>query len=223
MSNEPADKSTSTADSPGSWWVSPRALIRSLLQVDDTPHSIALGSAIGMWISLTPTGGIQMALVMLVAFLTAPFFRWNRLAAILMTYVSNPITAIPIFWISYQVGRLFVGGDVTFEDLKRIVTPTTETSFWEQFKQFCYLLGKPFLIGNLVFATVSAVATYPAVLWFLRKFRDPMMSFGPAAGSGEPSERPNDASPAPAEPHLASGTLPSASLLSSNSGIRSSA
>jgi uncharacterized protein (DUF2062 family) len=78
------------------WWSNPRTLLRTILSLDDTPHQIALGAAIGMFIAMTPTIGIQMALVMLVALLTRPFFHFNRVAALVMVYLSNPITMVPL-------------------------------------------------------------------------------------------------------------------------------
>ena len=77
------------------WWRDPRTLLRTILMLDDTSHSIALGSAIGMFIGLSPTGGIQMMLVMLTSLLTRKFFRFNVMAALIMVYISNPLTAIP--------------------------------------------------------------------------------------------------------------------------------
>src|SRR3990172_6945415 len=82
---------------PRRWWTRPRTFIRHILLADDTPHSIALGTAIGTFIGLTPTGGVQMLLVMLVAFLCRPLFRFNQIAALLMVYISNPLTAVPIY------------------------------------------------------------------------------------------------------------------------------
>lgn len=74
------------------WKYSPRMLLRSILMLDDSAHSIALGTAIGMFIALTPTVGIQMLMVLCVAFLTRPFFKFNQVASLITVYVSNPLT-----------------------------------------------------------------------------------------------------------------------------------
>ena len=66
------------------WWATPRRLIRRLLSLDDTPHAIALGTAIGMFIGLTPTVGIQMIIVLL--FAVAADRTWEFRAAA-YTYV----------------------------------------------------------------------------------------------------------------------------------------
>jgi uncharacterized protein (DUF2062 family) len=168
--------STETADR--SLWAlikrhcgSPRTLVKTILQLEDTPHSIALGSAIGMWIALTPTPGIQMALVMATAFLMSPFCRWNRVAGLLMCYVSNPLTGVPILWTCYKVGSLFVGGDITFARLKELVTPSAEKPVWDVLKEICFDLGWPMLIGTLIVCTIAAVLTYPAVYWLVKTYQ----------------------------------------------------
>ena len=65
---------------------------RKLLQLDDTPESIALGAAVGMFVAWTPTVGIQMVVVILLA-LVIPM---NRLAALIVIYISHPLTMIPM-------------------------------------------------------------------------------------------------------------------------------
>lgn len=150
---------------------SPRALVKSILQLEDTPHSIALGAAIGMWIALTPTPGIQMALVMTTAFLTAPFFRWNRVAGLIMCYVSNPVTGLPILWACYKTGTCFVGGDVSFDQLRDLVTPTAERPFLDQVHELWVDLGWPMLIGTFVVCTLCAILTYPSVYWLVKAYQ----------------------------------------------------
>ena len=76
------------------WWNSPRTLLRGILMLEDTPHSIALGTSIGMAIGLTPTVGIQMILVMCTAWLTHKLFHFNRVAALITVYISNPIKSV---------------------------------------------------------------------------------------------------------------------------------
>ena len=88
--------------------LTPRSLLRKILLLDDTAHSIALGTAIGMFIGMTPTVGIQMILVLCLAFATRPLFHFNKVAALLTVYISNPFTVLPIYWFNYSIGTYFV-------------------------------------------------------------------------------------------------------------------
>jgi len=71
-----------------------------LMMLDDTVHSIAMGVAVGLFIGLTPTVGVQMLLVVAVSM----FIRCNRTVGCAMVWVSNIATMVPIFFFNYKVG-----------------------------------------------------------------------------------------------------------------------
>lgn len=155
------------------WWTSPRALLRAILMLDDTPHSIALGTAIGMFIGITPTVGIQMILVMLFAFLVRPLFHFNRVAAVLTVYISNPLTLVPIYWFNYGIGTLFVEGDWDRNDFAQFFNDRGAAEVWETLVELFVGVGTPLIVGSLVVATICSLVTYPAMLWLVRKWQKP--------------------------------------------------
>ena len=157
--------------SPLRWWSSPRTLLRYILMLDDTPHSIALGTAIGMFIGLTPTVGIQMILVMVVAGLTSRLFQFNRVAALLTVYISNPLTVVPIYWGLYEVGTIFVGGHLSREHFAGILEYNTLGEWWETIVALGVEVGEPLLVGTCIVATLGGVVTYPVMRWLLQSFR----------------------------------------------------
>ncbi|MDT8440971.1 MAG: DUF2062 domain-containing protein [Desulfuromonadales bacterium] len=69
------------------------------------PDEIAKGIALGIFVGMTPTFGIQMGIALLLAYL----FRQNRLAAVLGVWVTNPLTAPVIYAVEYELGRLLLG------------------------------------------------------------------------------------------------------------------
>lgn len=145
--------------------LSPRAVLRALAALDDTPHRIALGGAIGMFFGLTPTVGIQMALVLMVA----PLIRFNRLAALMAVYVSNPVTALPIYYFNYRIGTLFFEDDWTYDQFIAVFSRRwTEAlcAIWME-------IGLPLLTGSLIVAVIGGLLTYPGLLWLLRALRQP--------------------------------------------------
>jgi uncharacterized protein len=154
------------------WYAGPRAFVRALLQLDDTPHSIALGAAIGMWIGITPTPSIQMVLVLVTAAVTAPFFTFNRTAGLVMVYVTNPLTMIPIHWGCYKVGTLFVAGNMSYDRVRQLFAPENSQGFWHSAGLVAVEIGWPLLVGTLLVGTVLALLTYPAVLWLVRKYQE---------------------------------------------------
>ena len=146
-----------------------RALLRKILMLDDTPHSVALGTTIGMFIGMTPTVGVQMIIVVVIAFLTRPLLRFNKIAAVLTVYVTNPLTFVPIYWFNYQVGTWFIPSDVTYEDFVDIVKFDTHEKWSERALSLITDLGAPLLVGCLLVAIVSSAVTYPTMRWLLRR------------------------------------------------------
>jgi uncharacterized protein len=70
-----------------------------------SPHEIALGCAIGAFISITPLLGVQT----LLALLLAALLRASLPAAIVGTFLGNPLSW-PLIWIStYATGLQMIG------------------------------------------------------------------------------------------------------------------
>ena len=159
------ESQTSKSPSPRSL----RTLLRIILRLDDTPHSIALGTAIGMFVGMTPTVGVQMIIVLCVAFLTRPFFHFNRVAAVLTVYVTNPVTLVPVYWFNYCVGTLFVEETVTYERFASILEYKGFDEWSTTVSHLVSDVGMPLLTGSLIVALVSSFTTYPAMIWLISR------------------------------------------------------
>jgi len=70
------------------------------LKIRGHPHEIGLGLALGLFVAMTPTMGFQMA----IAICIATFFKWNKVAAGIGVWVTNPVTAPIIYPICYYIG-----------------------------------------------------------------------------------------------------------------------
>lgn len=149
----------------------PRHLLRSLLMLDDTEHAIALGTAIGVFLGLTPTVGLQMITVMLLSACTRRLFRFNVMAALMAVYVSNPVTLVPIYYGLYKVGTLFVGGTVTREQFAATLEYSNFSEWWNTVAELFVSLGHPLLVGTAVVSIPCGLLTYPLMRWLLSWFR----------------------------------------------------
>lgn len=106
---------------------------RRLLRVRATPHEIALGCATGVFAACTPLLGIQMLLAAFLAFM----LRVSIPAAILGTFIGNPLSWPAIWSASYLAGSWILGLDPAYaaDHLAEsanvlsatLMTPTTET------------------------------------------------------------------------------------------------
>ena len=81
-----------------------RRWLRRILFQKDTPESIAAGTALGMFIALTPTVGFQM----IIAIILATVARVNKVAAALLCWITNPLTMWPIYYGCYRLGLLIM-------------------------------------------------------------------------------------------------------------------
>jgi len=180
-------------------WQMPRTLLRQILALDDTDHSKALGVAIGMFVGMTPTVGIQMIIVLVFAALTSRLFQFNRVAALLTVYISNPLTMLPIYWLDYKVGTIFMAGHATREQFEKILEYDGLAEWWETILGLFVTIGAPLIVGSLVVATTCGVVTYPVMRWLLHYLpkveSDPSEKTSSEDASGEMPAKGEDADP----------------------------
>lgn len=174
-------RSSPTPESNLHWWTDPRALLRYVLSLDDTPHHIALGVTAGMFIGLTPTVGIQMGIVVVVYFLLSPLLRFNCKAALVTVYISNPLTMVPLYWFDYRVGQMLLGGNVTREEFAAILKYDGFAGWWATITTLFIELGWTMCVGSLLVASIGAVITYPVMRYLFHIFRRPSPKKPPAS------------------------------------------
>jgi uncharacterized protein (DUF2062 family) len=146
-------------------------LLRYVLSLDDTPHHVALGTAVGLFVGMTPTPGLQMLLVACVYYTSRRLVRFNLAAGLVMTYASNPITALPLAWFQYKVGRLFVGGSLTKAELEAVLFAPKDGRWWDAAVAAITDLGAAYLLGSVISAAACAALCYPIMKYFLHLVR----------------------------------------------------
>ena len=148
-------------------------LIRPLLRIEDTAESVAMGVAVGLFIALTPTVGIQMFLMLAIG--TALIWcgiPCNRLAGVIMCWVSNPFTFIPMYYTDYRLGALLLQQPVIsyYEFQSKIPAEGSWSEILSAVAQVGIVdLGIPMWLGSLVLATTISIPSYPITLRFLRR------------------------------------------------------
>jgi len=68
-------------------------------------EALARGAGIGAFIGLTPTVGFQTVLMIAGCML----LRGNFPAAFAVSWVSNPVTMAPLYWLFYELGAALYG------------------------------------------------------------------------------------------------------------------
>jgi len=141
-----------------------RAWIRNLVKVNDTPEALARGLAVGFFFGASFFWGLQIAFAVLVAHLV----RGNKVVAAAMTAISNPLTNLPLYGLSYLVGHVLVGGEDALPDFASV----------HSVQEFL-ALGPHFfvtmLVGTTLVGAAGAVAVYASsnrLLAALRRWHD---------------------------------------------------
>jgi uncharacterized protein (DUF2062 family) len=150
-----------------------RPLLRWVTRLRSTPHAIAGGLALGIFVSLTPTVGIQFFIVVIVA----SILNLNRAAAIIPIWITNPVTIAPIYTFNYWVGLQFVDGPPVkqvSELFLEISKSMAKMQFWEIKEQFKVILhtGKevilPLTVGSVLVGLVCGAITWSLSLYLLK-------------------------------------------------------
>jgi len=122
-------------------------------------RSIAAGLAAGVYFGLLlPTGQMPVAV------LVAVMLRCNLPAALLGTFVSNPITFVPIYLVAYRIGASLLNLP---PDESWATAFDKEASGLAEYAEIWWSAvwhaGKPLAVGLFIVATVSAGAVYGLV------------------------------------------------------------
>jgi len=143
-------------------------LVYRVLHADDTPHRIALGVAVGVFVAFTPTIGFQMVLAVALAWLIGG----NKVVAVPFVWISNPFTMVPIYLPNYYVGRWLLGSSVPPPDFGQVVQASG--TWLEKVRMWWDVTWQsftPLWVGSLVVAFVLAIPSYFVFYWMVVLYR----------------------------------------------------
>jgi len=147
-----------------------KRLIRPIFTIRSSPHSIALGMAFGLFVALTPTVGFQMLIVVVIGTL----IKANRIIAVVVVWISNPITFIPMYYGYYYLGGLIVGVDLwTFDNFSmkfnEFLSTGESQGYGSMVKEFGSEIFTPLWVGSLIIALAAAIPAYPLTRYALKR------------------------------------------------------
>lgn len=136
-----------------SWSRSSRYVVYRLRRLTDSPHAVAVGFAAGVFSAVTPFLGTHMIMAALIAWAIGG----SIVAALLGTFVGNPLT-YPVFWYStYEVGNLMLGGTVAKQRID-----LSDGIFQSSLEQLWPIL-KPMSLGSIPVGLALAALSYVLV------------------------------------------------------------
>lgn len=135
------------------------AIIR-LVRQHNTPHEIALGIAIGVFIATLPVYGLHTVMVIVAAILVRPA---NKIAILAGTNFSLPPTVPFITWTGYEIGKFILrdpSGPLQWSDFKNIT-----------FTKVANLYPSLF-VGSFILGIICAVMFYFISFFLVKKFKE---------------------------------------------------
>jgi uncharacterized protein (DUF2062 family) len=184
--NETRPAAPAKADRPRTWgqltkWMAAHHM--TLMTLPDTPHSIALGAAIGMFFGCTPLFGMKTLLSIAAAWL----LKGNKIAAFISVTLHDIILPFwpAIFVWEYRMGMWALHGRVPQRAGFRHVA-LRDYMEWTTF----FTVGQPLLVGSLFIGLPCAIVVYYVLRGVLRRARS---SYPPETGApapGKPGVRP---------------------------------
>jgi uncharacterized protein len=142
----------------------------TLMAIADTPHSIALGSAIGIFFGFTPLYPLKTLLSIAVAWIC----RCNKIAAAIAVTVHDVmIWAMPALYLAeYQLGSWILNRPaaqrVHFRQFR-----LHDYVHWHVFSRVVWPTFWPAFVGSLFIAVPSAVIIYCLMRLLISRARTP--------------------------------------------------
>ena len=157
-----------------------------LHRLPDAPHRIARGVFCGIVVSFSPLFGLHFVLAAILARLV----RGNIVAAILATFVGNPITFVPIGAISLKLGYFLLGLDdaavvashrsmagkfvdawADLHDNVYAIFTGADTN-WHALRVFYSEVFFPYLIGGIIPGIIAGIAGYYIILPLIKAYQN---------------------------------------------------
>lgn len=159
-------------------------LVQPFIESSAPISHISWGAAIGVFVAMTPTMGIQMYIVAVLWVFCRSLlrFHFNLPIAVAMVWISNPVTMVPLYYGFLATGELFLGLDPAFggdfAEFRRIFQEArgNASTDWSRaliggIALLFWRFGWPMLVGSLVWALPLAAITYPVTTFAMLRYR----------------------------------------------------
>ncbi|PTE22158.1 DUF2062 domain-containing protein [Cereibacter changlensis JA139] len=166
----------------GGWRRAAYYVQHRLQRLPDEPHRIARGVFAGVFISFTPLFGFHFLGAALIAWI----LRGNILAALLATFVGNPLTTPIIAVSSIELGHWILGTTAhfnlmtvfeSFTSAGREITHnllaifTSEPTRWHKLGAFFQTIFLPYLVGGILPGILVSFVFYYLTIPVIRAYQ----------------------------------------------------
>lgn len=160
---------------PGGWRRALEFQLQKLKRLRASPHSIAAGVAVGVFASFTPFYGTHL----LICAVGCLLVRGNFIAAVIGTFIGNPLTAPWFLLAGYELGITILG-----RETQTVIQTAPVPSIWERLGDLDWAaIGQvwhatllPMTVGGVPLGIAAGLACYfparRAALAYQRRRKD---------------------------------------------------
>ena len=120
-------------------------------------EALAKGLAVGLFVAFTPTLGIQMLLTCIVIL----FIPGNLPIALATCWLTNPITAVPVYMVEWRIGKFILG---IFGHDSGAPPGIVEHDSFIDFVTNIFQQGGTLWLGSIISSAIIALAGYGAFM-----------------------------------------------------------
>jgi uncharacterized protein len=144
------------------YWVKvcQRRFYLSIRKLKGKPAILARGVAVGVFAGCFPFFGLQS----LIGILLATIFQGSKVAAVAGTWVSNPLTYVPLFVFNFKIGELLLG-------IESISSQELDFESFSHFMEFGSTFVITLLVGCTVVGAIAALISYFVSLSMFKRFK----------------------------------------------------
>lgn len=139
-----------------------------IISLDDTPHALSLGLAIGIFFGFTPLFGLKTLLAIGLAWA----LRGNRLAAAIMVTLHDvflPVMPVILRW-EYDLGYWLLSHPHAWPPTLHLAE-NLHPSTWMKWSSF-FTIGYPLLLGSLIVSLPLSIGFYFFIRSILQRLHD---------------------------------------------------
>ena len=167
----------------GGWTRAFQYVQHRLSRLPGTPESIARGIFVGALTAFTPFFGIHFV----IAAVLAKMVRGNILAALIGTFVGNPLTYVPIALVSLEFGHFMLGTEMrgrvedglfhkfggALGDLWHNIQAvfTHERAHWDELHIFYDDVFFPWMVGGIIPGVICGIICYYLSVPIIRAYQ----------------------------------------------------
>ena len=127
---------------------------------EGSPSQRAIGFGVGIFSGCFPFFGLQT----LIGVFLAKIFKGNTILAALGTWISNPFTYAPLYYLNYRLGSFLLDKKKDLVDLSHITT----SELWSQ----GWYLSSRLLVGSICVGLIFGVTGGIGLYSLLKKFSE---------------------------------------------------